>query len=206
MKHNRLVRTDFDPDELGSGRFYRLLTAVVIPRPIAWVSSTSAAGVDNLAPHSFFTVASVTPPIVQFTSVGAKDTVRNVRETGEFVVNFTPEPLFEVINETATDYPPAIGEFDAVGVAREPSRKVRPPRVADSPVALECRLHSVLPIGDCFVVFGRVVHAAIASEVLVNGHPQARALRPLARLGRDEWSTLGDIVEIKRRRYAAPDR
>lgn len=197
------VRTDFDPAITGPGRFYRLLTAVVVPRPIAWVSSTSAAGVDNLAPHSFFTVASVTPPIVQFTSVGAKDTVRNVQETGEFVVNFTPEWLFEQINETATDYPPEIGEFDAAGLAREPSLRVRPPRVADSPVALECRLHSVLPIGDCFVVLGEVVLAAVATGMLVDGHPDIHRLRPLARLGRDEWSTIGDVREIKRRHYQA---
>lgn len=199
---NADVRTDFDPASIGPGRFYRLLTAVVVPRPIAWVSSTSASGVDNLAPHSFFTVASVSPPIVQFTSVGAKDTLRNVRETGEFVVNFTPEPLFEVINETATDYPPELSEFDGAGVAREPSLRVRPPRVAGSPVALECRLHTVLPVGDCFVVMGEVLHAAIADEVLVDGHPEVRRLRPLARLGRDEWATIGDVREIKRRRYA----
>ena len=200
-----MERTDFTPEALGPGRFYKLLTAVVVPRAIAWVSSRSASGVDNLAPHSFFTVASVTPPIVQFTSVGPKDTLRNVRETGEFVVNFTPEPLFEIINETATDYPPEIGEFDAVGVAREPSLTVAPPRVAGSPVALECRLHEVIPVGDCYVVLGEVLHAAIASDVLVDGHPEVRRLRPLARLGLDEWSTIGEIKSIKRKRYVPPD-
>src|SRR5215813_9696376 len=158
-----MSRTDFDPSQIDPTAFYRVLNSVVVPRPIAWVSSTSAAGVDNLAPHSFFTVASVTPPIVQFTSVGAKDTLRNVRETGEFVVNFTPEPLFEQINETATDYPPEIGEFDAAGVEREPSLRVRPPRVTGSPVALECRLHEVVPVGDCFLILGQVVHIAIRS-------------------------------------------
>ena len=182
---------------------YQLLNSVVIPRPIAWVSSTSAAGIDNLAPHSYFTVASVAPPIVQFTSVGAKDTLRNVRETGEFVVNLAPEPLFEQINETATDYPPEIGEFEAAGVRREPSAHVRPPRVAESPVALECRLHEVIPVGDCFVILGEVVHAAIRTDALVDGHPDVHALRPLARLGRDEWSTIGDVKQIKRRKYGA---
>jgi flavin reductase (DIM6/NTAB) family NADH-FMN oxidoreductase RutF len=86
------VRTDFDPTTMPTTRFYRLLTAVVVPRPIAWVSSTSATGVDNLAPHSFFNVACQSPPIVQFTSVGRKDTQRNVEATGEFVVNFAAEP------------------------------------------------------------------------------------------------------------------
>jgi flavin reductase (DIM6/NTAB) family NADH-FMN oxidoreductase RutF len=196
-----LVRTDFDPATEGPARFYRLLNAVVVPRPIAWVSSTSAAGVDNLAPHSFFTVASVTPPIVQFTSVGAKDTLRNVRETGEFVVNLAPEPLFELINETATDYPPEIGEFDAAGVEREPSELVRPPRVARSPVALECRVHRIIPVGDCHLILGEVLRAAIRTDVLVDGHPDVHRLRPLARLGRDEWCTVGDVREIKRRRF-----
>jgi flavin reductase (DIM6/NTAB) family NADH-FMN oxidoreductase RutF len=192
------VRTDLDPASLGPGRFYRVLTAVVVPRPIAWVSTTSAAGIDNLAPHSFFTVASVTPPIVQFTSVGPKDTLRNVRETGEFVVNLAPEPLFEQINATATDFPPERSEFDEVGIAREPSQRVRPPRVAASPVALECELHQVIPIGDCFLILGRVVLAAIATDVLDGNLADARKLAPLARLGRDEWSTLGDIREIAR--------
>jgi flavin reductase (DIM6/NTAB) family NADH-FMN oxidoreductase RutF len=197
------VRTDFDPAGVGPARFYRLLNSVVVPRPIAWVSSTSAAGVDNLAPHSFFTVASVRPPVVQFTSVGAKDTLRNVQETGEFVVNLAPEHMFEQINETATDYPPHIGEFDAAGIDREPSHRVRPPRVAGSPVALECRRHAIIPVGDCYLILGEVMLAAIRTDVLVDGHPDVRALRPLARLGRDEWSTIGDVREIKRRSYGA---
>jgi flavin reductase (DIM6/NTAB) family NADH-FMN oxidoreductase RutF len=197
------MRTDFDPNDLGPARFYRLLTDVVIPRPIAWVSSTSASGVDNLAPHSFFTVAGVRPPVIAFTSVGPKDTVRNIRATGEFVVNFTPEELFEQINATATDFPPDLGEFDAVGVAREPSLRVAPPRVAGSPVALECRLHSIVPVGDCFLILGEVVHAAVDPAMLDGDQVSARRLRPLARLGRDEWSTLGEIREIARIPYRA---
>jgi flavin reductase (DIM6/NTAB) family NADH-FMN oxidoreductase RutF len=196
------VRTDFDPQQLDAFRFYRLMNEVVVPRPIAWVSSTSATGVDNLAPHSFFTVASVTPPVIAFTSVGPKDTVRNIRDTGEFVVNVTPEPLFEQINATATDFPPDVSEFDAVGVAREPSLRVRPPRVAASPVAIECRLHAIVPVGDCFLILGEVVHVAVATAMLDGDHVIATRLRPLARLGRNEWSTLGAIREIARIRYA----
>jgi flavin reductase (DIM6/NTAB) family NADH-FMN oxidoreductase RutF len=195
------VRSDFDPDRLGPGRFYRLLNSVVVPRPIAWVSSTSPAGVDNLAPHSFFTVASVTPPIVQFTSVGEKDSVRNIRETGEFVVNFASEPLFLKINATATEFPRDISEFDAAEVEREPSKRVRPPRVAASPVALECVLHEVIPVGDCFLVLGRVVYAAVASDALDGDHPNVHRLRPLARLGGDEWATVGPVREIARIPY-----
>ena len=181
--------------------FYKLLTAVVVPRPIAWVSSTSPTGVDNLAPHSFFTVSCVTPPIIQFTSVGRKDSLNNVEATGEFVVNLASESLFEQVNATATNFPATVDEFEAVGVRREPSRRVTPPRVAESPVALECVLHSTLPLGDSVVVFGRVVDAAITEGVLADGHPDVRRLAPLARLGRDEWSTLGEVRSITRIPY-----
>jgi flavin reductase (DIM6/NTAB) family NADH-FMN oxidoreductase RutF len=192
------VRTDFDPAQMPARRFYRLLNSVVVPRPIAWVSTISADGVDNLAPHSFFTVACVDPPVVQFTSVGRKDSLHNAEQTREFVVNLAPEPLFEQVNATGTDFPHGVSEFDAVGLAREASKHVAPPRVADSPVALECRLQGTLSFGDSTLVFGRVVHAAIRSDVLDDGHPMVERLRPLARLGRNEWTTLGEVREISR--------
>ena len=195
------MRTDFDPEQLTYREFYQLLNSVVIPRPIAWVSTRSAAGIDNLAPHSFYTVACVRPPIVQFTSVGRKDSLRNIEQTGEFVVNLATEPMFEQINACATDFPPDVGEFDAVGVAREPSNRVKPPRVAGSPVALECVLHSTVTLGDSTVVFGRVVYAAVESSVLEGAHPVSGRLAPLARLGGEEWSSLGEIREIERIRY-----
>ncbi len=192
------MRTDFDPAEMSGRAFYKLLNSVVVPRPIAWVSSTSGAGVDNLAPHSFFTVACVTPPIVQFTSVGRKDSQRNIEETREFVVNLTPESLFEQVNATGTDFPGDEDEFEKVKIEREPSLRVGPPRVAGSPVALECVLHGTLSLGDCTIVLGRVVWAAIAEEVLVDGHPDIALLRPLARLGKNEWSTIGEVRTIDR--------
>ncbi|WP_340374134.1 flavin reductase family protein [Streptomyces sp. SS7] len=196
------MRVDLDPESLGAGAFYRLLTAVVVPRPIAWVSTLAADGTTaNLAPHSFFTVACTDPPIVQFTSVGRKDTLRNVEATGEFVVNFAPEPLFEQINATATDFPADEGEFEAVGIEREASLRVKPPRVAASPVALECRLHSTLGIGASTLVLGQVVHAAVREDVIVEGHPDIRRLRPLSRLGRNEWGTLGEVRDLARIAY-----
>ncbi|KAF4410592.1 MULTISPECIES: flavin reductase family protein [Streptomyces] len=196
------MRIEFDPAAIGRTPFYKLLTSVVVPRPIAWVSTTSAEGVDNLAPHSFFTVSCVEPPVVQFSSVGRKDSLRNAEATGSFVVNLAPEHLFEQINATGTDFPPGVSEFDAVGIAREPSLRVKPPRVAASPVALECELHSTTRLGDSTVVFGRVVHAAVSESVLADGHPEITRLRPLSRLGKDEWGALGDILEISRIRYA----
>ena len=197
------MRTDLDPDELGPRPFYKLLTAVVVPRPIAWVSTRSAEGVDNLAPHSFFTVSCVDPPMVQFTSVGVKDSLRNVLATGEFVVCLATEPLFEQVNATATNFPSGVSEFGEVGLTPEPSTRVAPPRVAESPVALECRLHRSLELGDSTVVIGRVVHAAVASDVFDDdprggGLPAIGKLRPLARLGRDEWSTIGEVLDITR--------
>jgi flavin reductase (DIM6/NTAB) family NADH-FMN oxidoreductase RutF len=196
------MRSDFSPEELSSRDFYRLLTAVVVPRPIAWVSSTSADGVDNLAPHSFFTVASVKPPIVQFTSVGEKDSLRNIRATGEFVVNLATAGLMAEVNATGTNFDPEVSEFDAAEVTREPSRMVQPPRVKESPVALECKLHQLLPMGDCTLVFGEVVHAAVSSDVLEGTHPRVDQLDPLSRLGLDEWGRMGEVLEIKRIRKA----
>ncbi len=194
----RGVRAHFDPAETDPNAFYRLLNSVIVPRPIAWVSTISADGVDNLAPHSFFTVACVQPPVVQFTSVGRKDSLANVQATGEFVVSFTPESLFEQVNATGTDFPHGLSEFDAVGIEREASLRVAPPRVAASPVALECVLHTTLSFGNSTVVFGRVVHAAVGEDVLEHGRPEVRRLKPLSRMGANEWGTHGEIRDIAR--------
>ena len=112
-------------------------------------------------PNSFFTVACVDPPIVAFTSVGKKDSLRNIEQTGQFVVNFAPESMFEQVNASGTDFAPDVSEFDAVGIEREPSVRVGPSRVAGSPIALECVLHSTIPLGDSTLVLGRVVLAAV---------------------------------------------
>ena len=197
------MRIELDAQQASRNDVYRLLTATVVPRPIAWVSTLSEDGrTANLAPHSFFTVACVDPPIVQFTSVGRKDSLRNVEATGEFVVNLTPEPLFEQVNATATDFPPGMSEFEVVGVEPEPSARVAPPRVAASPAALECVLHSTVLLGDSTVVFGRVVHVAVAEEVMSEGHPEITRMRPLSRLGRNEWGTLGEVRELARVPFA----
>jgi len=206
-----VMRTDLDPAEVGAGHFYKLMTSVVVPRPIAWVSTRSADGVDNLAPHSFFTVSCADPPMIQFTSVGKKDSLRNAKETGEFVVCLATEPLFEQVNASGTDFPAGVSEFSEVGLTAEPSEVVAPPRVAESPVALECRLHQALELGDSTVVIGRVVHASISRDVFdgdpgstTSGHtnlPDITKLRPLARLGKNQWSTIGELLTITRIPY-----
>jgi flavin reductase (DIM6/NTAB) family NADH-FMN oxidoreductase RutF len=195
------ARVRFDPDEMERGAFYRVMNSVVVPRPIAWVCSRSADGVLNLAPHSFYTVACVDPPVVQFTSVGRKDSLRNVEATREFTVSLTPEALFEQINATGTDFPPGTSEAEACGVRLEPSDVVGVPRVAESPVAIECTLHSTVGLGDSTVVFGRVRAISVWESAVRDGRPRIEHLRPLARLGGNEWSTLGEVLEIRRIPY-----
>lgn len=183
---------------------YPLLNACVVPRPIAWVSTRSAGGVDNLAPHSYFTVASVVPPVVQFTSIGDKDSLRNCRETGEFVVCVATRPLAEQVNVTGTDYPPGTSEYAEAGLTTEPSVVVAPARVAESPVALECRVVGERSFGAATVVFGEVVHIAVSRRVAdEDGRPDIDLLEPVARLGRDDWAALGEIFALRRVPYAA---
>lgn len=193
-------RLGLDPDSVPGG-IYHLLNAVVVPRPIAWVSTRSAAGVDNLAPHSYFTVSSVTPPVVQFTSVGFKDSLRNARETGEFVVSICTEPLSESVNTTAVPFPPDESEFDAAGLTREPSAMVAPFRVGESPVSLECQVAGVQEFGASAVVFGRVVWVAVKPEVIRDDRVAIDLLRPIARLSGADYSTIGDVFSIKRQSH-----
>lgn len=193
------MRIETDPDQLSSTDFYRLLTNLVIPRPIAWVSTVDDQGRTNLAPHSFFTIASANPPIVQFTSVGRKDTLRNIEQTGQFTVCFATRHHLEAINATATEFQAGRSEFYEVDIETEPSRLVLPPRVADSPAALECELERIIEVGDSFLVLGRVLQAAVSDNVYNDQRrPDAQLLNPLARLGGSQWSALGDIVSIRR--------
>ena len=140
--------------------------------------------------------------------MGRKDSLRNVEETGEFVVNIATEALALIVNQTATNYPREQGEFDAVGVERELSARVRPPRVRASPVALECVCVGFRPFGETdaasTVVFGRVVHLAVDESVVRDGRVQIDLLRPVARLGGPQWATIGEVLKIHRQRYAAP--
>ena len=129
---------------------YQVLTASIVPRPIAWVSTVSADGVANLAPYSFFSVSSTHPPVVQFTSVTRKDSLRNIEATGEFVINVATEPLISTVNASSATFDSEVDEFAALGIDTEPSERVRPARVAGSPVAIETMLqfaarHKVTP-------------------------------------------------------------
>jgi flavin reductase (DIM6/NTAB) family NADH-FMN oxidoreductase RutF len=193
-------RLGLDPDAVPGG-VYHLLNAVVVPRPIAWVSTRSAAGVDNLAPHSYFTISSVIPPVVQFTSVGAKDSLRNARETGQFVVSVCTEAVADAVNTTAVPFPSDLSEFDHAGLTREPSARVAPPRVAESPVSLECEVAGFHEFGASTVVFGRVVWIAVKPEVVRDDRVAIDLLRPIARLSGADYSTIGEVFAIKRQSY-----
>jgi flavin reductase (DIM6/NTAB) family NADH-FMN oxidoreductase RutF len=181
-----------------AGLAYRNLTSLVIPRPIAWVSSRSADGVDNLAPHSFFTVVSDDPPMVAFTSMSEKDTLRNVVATGEFVVCGTPVALRDQVNITGTAYPSDVSEFDEAGLEREASLMVAPPRVAAAPYALECRLVGTYAPGSGTLVVGEVVCMAVSPAVLVDGRVDAQIFDPVSRLGGSLWAGLGELFSIRR--------
>lgn len=194
-------RLEFAPAD-AQGGIYPWLTASLIPRAIAWVSTTSADGVDNVAPHSFTTVAGTDPATLCFTSVGHKDTLANARATGEFVLNVGCGALLHPMNESATNFPADTSEFDATGLAREPSALVRPPRVAAAPIAFECRVAGEHAVGNCVMVFGEVVHVAARRDVLAaDGLPDAGKVDPLARLGRNEWTRLGEVFRLDRIRF-----
>ena len=187
-----------DPDV----KTYPLLNSIVVPRPIAWVSTRSADGVGNLAPHSFFTVACVDPPLVSVTSVGAKDTLRNVQETGEMVISLANRPLLKQINGTSAPYDAEVDEAEAEGLEMAPSTNVTVPRVAASPASLECTLHSVQELGNSWLILGRVVGIHVDDAVMRDGHPEFTLMQPLARLGLNEWGLPNEVVRIDRPRRA----
>jgi flavin reductase (DIM6/NTAB) family NADH-FMN oxidoreductase RutF len=168
-----------------------LLIATIVPRAIGWISTLSLNGVANLAPFSFFTVVGRRPPVLSLTiqhrsdNVTLKDSFVNIRDTGEFVTNLVTLPLAEAMHKTAIEYPPAVDEFTAVGLEKAPCVIVRPPRVALSPVSMECKLERLFTVGeyDDHVVWGRVVRLHIRDDAyLEGGRVDTAALAPVGRL------------------------
>jgi flavin reductase (DIM6/NTAB) family NADH-FMN oxidoreductase RutF len=194
-----MSRTEFRIGDEGVNG-YRLLTALVVPRPIAWVSTLDAEGRGNLAPHSFFTVASADPPTVLFTSVGRKDTVANVEATREFVVNVASAPLLHAVNDSSAPFEHGDDEATELGLRMEQSVLVAPPRVADSPASIECRLDRLVEVGSNVVVLGTVVMVTVRDEVLEGQHPLMEHLQPLSRLGRNEWGMPPEVFRLDRPR------
>jgi flavin reductase (DIM6/NTAB) family NADH-FMN oxidoreductase RutF len=147
-------------------------------------------------------MASEDPPIVLFSSTTRKDTVANAEATGEFTVSLVSRDQAEAANQTSAPYGAEVSEFEAAGLEAEASALVAPPRVAASPAVLECVLESIIPVGSAFLVLGRVVRVAVDTDTLTTERgrtlPQADRLDPMARLGRNEWATLGEIVTMQR--------
>lgn len=167
--------TEFDPTERDLGWTYRALTSIVVPRPIGWISTTNTEGVDNLAPYSFFNVATTDPPTVLFSpglrsyaEDGRTDTARNARDTGEFVVNLVTSEFAEAMNETSATLGPDESEFDHAGLERAPSTVVDPPRVAGIAAAMECELHEIQSIGRHELVLGEVVRFHLDDRILTD--------------------------------------
>ncbi len=188
---------------------YNWLTQAVVPRPIAWVSTVSADGKPNLAPFSFFQAICSNPPTLMFVPTnnrdgGKKDTLRNIEAVPEFVVNLVPYALAAPMNATAAPLPYGENEFAHAGVEPASSTKVRPPRVAASPVAIECTLDRVVTIGSGVgagnVVFGRIVAMHVADSVLgADGKAiDPRKLDLIARLSGDFYARAGELFTITR--------
>lgn len=179
-----------DPTQQSSKENYKLLIGSVLPRPIAWVSSVSSGGELNLAPFSFFTVASRNPPMLIFSigeGVGArtgtvKDTLTNIRERGEFVVNIVSASLANEMAKTGEHVAPEIDEFDYVGLTPISSEVVSAPRVKESPVSMECELVQVIPLGDDHLVIGKVLRFHVQDDLYDKGRIDTTKLAPIGRL------------------------
>src|SRR6478752_6505087 len=182
---------------------YHTLVGVVTPRPIAWVTSVDTAGRLNLAPFSFFNAFGANPPVVVFSPTNRrdgskKDTLLNVEATGEFVVHAAVASLAEKINATSKDLPPGESEVEYAGLRTTPSVKVRPPRLVEAPVAMECKVRQIVPIGSGAIaanlVIGEVLVIHVDGAVLdANGRVDPRKLKTVARLGQDYWCHTADL-------------
>jgi flavin reductase (DIM6/NTAB) family NADH-FMN oxidoreductase RutF len=179
----------YDP-KAGHGLKHDPLNAIVAPRPIGWISTISTAGVRNLAPYSFFNAFNYRPPIIGFSSTAWKDSVRNIEETGQFVWNLATRPLAQAVNATSATVPHDVDEFDLAGLTAAPSTRVAPPRVAESPVAFECRLTQLIRLADAegapvdaWLTLGEVVMVHIDQALLVDGVYDTVAAEPILRGG-----------------------
>jgi flavin reductase (DIM6/NTAB) family NADH-FMN oxidoreductase RutF len=204
--------TQLDPQTLGERETYKLLIGCVVPRPIAWVSTIDLAGRRNLAPFSFFNGIGSNPPALSI-SVNyidsrdqRKDTLRNISDTGEFVVNIVDEDLAQAMNATAANYPAGVDEFEIAGVKAASSVIVRPARVADAPVNLECKLFTLVPVGQgpgsATVVIGVIQMIHVRSDIINERHHiDITKLRPIARLAGAGYAYVHDTFDMVRPVY-----
>lgn len=197
--------------DLAPRQRYKLLIALVVPRPIAWVTSEDRDGIVNAAPFSFFNVFADDPPLVVIgiggrADGGLKDTARNIEATGEFVVNMVDEAIAEAMNVTAIDFPPEKSELEPAGLTLAASSIVRPPRLAEAPAALECRNHTTLLIGsDRRLVVGEVmaIHARDGLVDPATHRVDFDAWHPIGRLHGDFYCRTDEVFRMDRETYAA---
>lgn len=191
------------PTPLPAQEIYKLLTGVIVPRPIAWVTTQSRAGVVNLAPFSCFTFVSTKPPMVGI-NIGRrqgeiKDTALNIAETKEFVVNIADESMIEAVHRSGIAFPSDVSEVDVLGMSLAPSDTISVPRLAATPVSLECRLHQVLNFGETgaqFVV-GEITLFHVRDGLGDNNKIDTKKLRPICRIGGPNYASLGEIVSMQ---------
>jgi flavin reductase (DIM6/NTAB) family NADH-FMN oxidoreductase RutF len=198
---------DLDPESLDVRDRYALMIGLILPRPIAWVSTVSPAGINNLAPFSFFTGICASPMAVCFAPVndrhgGKKDTLLNVEATKQFVINLATEANAEKMNQTSAAYPYGVSEFDKAGLTAVPSVKVKPPRVAESPAAYECELLQIVRLGEGplagNLVVGRVVRIHCDDKIYNGGRPRHQDLKTIGRMEGAWYARTGDAFELPR--------
>lgn len=192
----------FDPAELERKPLFDLMRGCIVPRPIGWTSTASASGATNLAPFSFFTMVCLVPPMISLTisrkrDGSEKDSLRNIRETGEFCVNVATLPYWERVVDSANGLPADESEFDTYGLTAVPADKVKAPRVKESPVTLECRLERVIELGPSRhpVVFGEVVLFHVDAAVMTGPLIDMDKLQPVGHLCGPFYCGLGEIME-----------
>ncbi|BCJ85819.1 flavin reductase family protein [Effusibacillus dendaii] len=198
-----------DAKDLSAIEIYKLLIGLVTPRPIAFVTTLSENGIVNAAPFSFYNVVCSDPPMLAVSVArkddgSSKDTSRNIRRTGEFVVHTAEESLIEKINHTSCPYPSSISEVERAGLTTVPGKLVKVPRVAECRVAMECKLVQIVELGngpDSDLIIGEVVHFAVDDEVVNNGRVDVEKLAPVARLAGSNYSKLGSVFAMERPKY-----
>jgi len=190
-----------DPAQLSPGAVYHFMIGVIVPRPIAFISTTGRSG-SNLAPFSYFLPITNRPPLIGI-SINAragepKDTLRNIRDTGEFVINIVTESFAEHMVRSSGEWPEDIDEFSLAGLTPLPSERVKAPRLAESPVNLECRRYREIELGDSAFVVGELLLAHVDDTLLTDGHVDPVKLRPLGRLGGDGYMPLREVIHLAR--------
>jgi len=197
----------FEP-RLGHGLPHDPFRAIAAPRPIGWVSTLSKEGILNLAPYSFFNAVAGQPPMVMISSEGIKDSIRNIDATREFVINLATLPLAKKMNETSRDLSPEINEFELAGLTAVPSKLVRPPRVGESPAALECKVTEILPLkdlsgnpGERVMAIAEVVGIFINESYLTEGAFDMVKAQTLARCGYWDYQVTTELFRMPRPGY-----